>query len=226
MRRIFMLPAAIALIVACEGDNLFNEDATDYRPRVIHLSVPSAAPGDTVWGRVDAQSLRGVSEVIVSAAGAVHLDTVVVVNPPQTSVTVAVPFVVPVAPSINDLFVQAQAIDIHGTSSRVAQVAATVDGPPNVLTASAQAVAPGQRVEIQVSAFGTRPVTSFDLRIRGAMHKDTTAVVVPARTDVLRLIRFDVPATATEPTMTVEIVARDDHERVSAPFNLTIPVSG
>ncbi|MCI0432401.1 MAG: hypothetical protein L0271_01950 [Gemmatimonadetes bacterium] len=228
IRRAFgMMLTALTLVagVACEGENLFTGESEAFQPRVSEVSVPPVVfAGDTVRVRVTAAGARRISQILVSVRGAVQADTVLDAATQQQQLSAVV--AIPIPDVIQDtlLVVQARAADALGVVSRVKEAFALVFGPPVVTSVSAPAgVRAGERINIDVRAFGARRIARLDLSARGAVTTDTSIVLANAVSSVNELIILQIPNTVEDTLIALSVQAVDLIGGMSAPRTALVP---
>ena len=213
--------AMIAAVGACEGDNLFSGESSSGRPRVVDIVLPqSIVAGDTVLIRVDATAPRFVDQVLLSLRGAVNRDTAATIDDDKQQASVVFKIAIPNEIQDSLLRVQAQVSDKGGEFSAPAEVVALAFGPPVVTGVSGpNGVRPGETINIRVTAFGARRVSSIDLSARGAITIDTTVVLSPAVVNANEVITLTLPDVVQDTLITLTATANDQFGFSSAPRN-------
>jgi hypothetical protein len=228
-RRILQLaPLALAatLFAACEGENLWTGDASEFEPQLAGISVPPVAfAGENVTVRVDGVAARGVAQVVVSLRGAVVKDTVVVIDPPQTRVSKVVEIAVPAVVADTVLLVQARVVDAGGAASGVGEEIVAIFGPPSVVAINAPSLLRrGELVNVRVTAVGSRKISQIDLVANGALQMDTSISVFPPRSNVTQDIVFLLPHAALDTLLHLAVNARDETGGVGLSKTATLPL--
>jgi len=218
--------ASVAMVAACEGDNLFTGTSNEFSPQVQGLSLPSIAyAGENFSIRVDAAASRGVSQILLSLAGAVEKDTVVTLNEAPSRISRVVQVAVPTILADTVILVQVAVVDKLGDVSASREGSVVVFGPPSVTSLSAPAIVRlGELVSLRVTAFGARKITQLVLLASGAIQKDTTVTVSPARTNVTQDIILAIPNTAQDTLLRLSVSARDESGQGGAVVSRTIPL--
>jgi hypothetical protein len=211
---------------ACEGDNLYSGDVSEYTPLVNSLSLPQVAfAGDEVTIRIDAAAARGISQVVLALRGAVQKDTVVELDEPLARVSQIVAITIPDAVTDTLILVQAAVIDQYGEVSATREGTVIVFGPPTINSVLAPAIVQaGSLVSVRVSAFGARNISQIDLVTVGAVHTDTTVSVFPPRTNVTQDIVFSVPAFVQDTVIQLAVSARDELGAASPAKLMLVPM--
>lgn len=228
---VLALAVVAAGLAACEGDNLYSGEGPSFNPRILEISAPETVfAGDTVSVRVDAAAARNVEQIIVTARGAANIDTVVTVDEPKQQIAQVVKIGIPALVQDSLLRITARVIDAVGAKSDERQLLVSAVGPPVVQTVSGPSgVRPGQTVNLQVRAFGTRPISRLDIAARGAINRDTTVLVTPAQSLVLQDVAFVIPATVQDTVITFSVTAQDESGQISpqrvglVPFAIDTP---
>jgi hypothetical protein len=221
-----LLLAGVVFAGACEGDNLYSGDVSEYTPLVNSLSLPQVAfAGDDVTIRIDAAAARGISQIVLALRGAVQKDTVVELDEPLARVSQIVSIRIPQAVTDTLILVQAAVIDQYGDVSATREGTVIVFGPPTINSVLAPAIVQaGSLVSIRVSAFGARNISQIDLVTVGAVHKDTTVSVFPPRTNVTQDIVFSVPSFVQDTVIQLAVSARDELGAASPAKLMLVPM--
>jgi hypothetical protein len=221
-----LLLAGVVFAGACEGDNLYSGDVSEYTPLVNSLSLPQVAfAGDEVTIRIDAAAARGISQIVLALRGAVQKDTVVELDEPLARVSQIVSIRIPQAVTDTLILVQAAVIDQYGDVSATREGTVIVFGPPTINSVLAPAIVQaGSLVSIRVSAFGARNISQIDLVTVGAVHKDTTVSVFPPRTNVTQDIVFAVPSFVQDTVIQLAVSARDELGAASPAKLMLVPM--
>ncbi len=226
-RGIHLVLAALALVAtaACEGENLFTGDSPALEPRIVDVAVPQTVfAGDTVRVRVTAAAARRVTQVLVSVRGAVRADTVVEATSFQQQFSTVVAFPIPALLQDTLLVVQAQASDAFGALSRTKEAVALAFGPPVVTALSGPTgVRAGERISIDVRAFGARRIARLDLSARGAITTDTSIVLSSPQFSVAETIRLQIPNAVDDTLIVLNVLAQDQGGATSAPRSAVVP---
>jgi hypothetical protein len=221
-----LLFAGLVLVAACEGDNVWSGDSADARPQVTNLALPQVAfAGEKLSVRVDAVASYGVAQLVLSMRGAVNTDTTVTIATATPRLSQIVQFTVPTAIQDTVLLVQAAVIDTRGAVSGSKDGSVVVFGPPTITNLSAPTIVRlGELVSVRVSAFGARNVSQIDLVARGAIQKDTSILISPARSNVVQDIVLRMPTEAQDTVITLSVGARDQVGQGSEAVSRTIPI--
>jgi hypothetical protein len=78
-------------------------------------------------------------------------------------------------------------------------------------------VRPGETINIRVTAFGARRVSSIDLSARGGITSDTTVVLSPAVVNAMEIITLRLPDNVQDTLITLTATANDQFGFSSAP---------
>jgi hypothetical protein len=216
--------AGLALVVACQGDNLFTGDSNEFSPQLQAISLPSSArAGESFSVRVDAAAARGISQILVTLSGAVTKDTVVTFVEQPTRISKVINVAIPSVLADTIIFVQASVVDKVGDVSAIREGMLVVFGPPAVTSMSGPATARlGELVSVRVIASGTRKITHFELVASGVMQKDTTIFVTPPRTSVTQDIIMLLPDVAQDTVLRLAVNARDEVGQSSSAVSRTV----
>lgn len=216
-----------ALLAACEGENLFDNESNPFiEPRISIVAPDVAEAGDTIIVSFGASAALNVQKIVVSMRGTVSKDTTLVTAATRSatgSVKVALPFVI----SNDQLIVTAQSGDVSGRLSRLEQDTIHVVGPSGPVTQPTITgiIAPdttrvGRTVDVRAQAQATLPINQIQFRFRGAANQ-TITVTVPNLTNAVADAQVAIPDGATDNILNVTVVARD----VSGQFSLLTPQS-
>lgn len=214
----------IAMLVACDGSNLFDNETNPFVTPRLTLSVPDGAfAGDTIGIAVSATAANNITSIDISVRGAVTRDTTLTVSGRAVSAT----FKVGVPQILTDtlLFVSAVAKDINGNVSRARTDTVSVLGPPSIISVTGpDSLSPGATQTVTVRAFGSRRIAQFDITVRGAVTEDRTISVNPPLNDVTQAISFQIPAAVPDTALRIGIVAKDITGLSSKPVSVSVPV--
>jgi len=221
-----LLLAGVVFGGACQGDNVFSGDISEYTPVVTDLSVPQVAfAGDNVTVRVDAVAARGVSRIVLALRGAVSKDSVVELDEPLARISEVISLQVPQALTDTVVTVHASVIDQVGNSSSTRQSSIVVFGPPSISNVLAPAIVQsGELMSLRVSAFGSRKISQLDIVATGAIQTDTSVNVFPARNSVVQDIVLRVPAPAQDTVIALTISAVDELGAASPGKSMLVPL--
>ncbi|MGQ0560985.1 MAG: YncE family protein [Gemmatimonadota bacterium] len=218
------LLAGIAVLLACDGSNLFDNEQNPFLTPRVSLSAPAGAfAGDTIGIAVSATSAVNVTSIDVSVRGAVSKDTTVAVSPAR-SVSAVVKIGVPEILTDTLIFAAAVAKDQNGGVSRVQVDTIRVVGPPVVSVDRLDTLALGATSSLTIRAFGSRRVAQLDVSLRGAVVEDRTIVVSPPLNDAIVPLSVQIPAVASDTVLRVGIVARDVSGLSSSPVSVLVPL--
>jgi hypothetical protein len=155
----------------------------------------------------------------------VSKDTVVAVTPVQSRISKVVTLKVPQVLADTLILVQASVIDAVGDQSGVREGTIVVFGPPAVTSVSAPTIVRlGELISVRVSAFGARKISQIDVVARGAIQKDTSVMVSPARSNVTQDIVLALPSAAQDTLVQLSVNARDMVGQGSAAVTRVIPL--
>lgn len=204
------LISGIALLVACDGSNLFDAEQNPFATPRVTVAIPDGAfAGDTIGIAVSATSAQDISSIDIAVRGAANMDTSVTVTTGR-SVSATVKVGLPLILTDTILVVSAVAIDKSGNVSKVRSDTATVLGPPAIISVTGpDSLQLGTTATLQIRAFGSRRVTQLDLTMRGAVSRDTTILISPPLNDVTQNLSISIPATASDTALRLGIVAKD-----------------
>ena len=218
--------AGIALLVACDGENLFDPNQNPFLEPRVSVSAPDGAfAGDTMAISVSATAASDVATIAVSVRGAATKDTTVEVVAAR-SVTAIVKVALPLILTDTLIYVAAVATDVNGNVSKVKADTVSVLGPPAVISVTGpDSLQLGSTATISIRAFGSRRIAQFDLALRGAISRDTTIVVVPPANDVTQSVSISIPATVADTALRVGIVVKDVTGLSSVPVTFLVPLA-
>jgi hypothetical protein len=110
----------VALVAACEGENLFDADSNPFiEPRVSLFAPVFAEPGDSVTVSLQASAALNLQSIAFVARGAVTKDTLII-TPAARAATGSVKLGIPASPATSTVVVSAVAIDARGQASTAA----------------------------------------------------------------------------------------------------------
>lgn len=220
-----VLLAGIAVLSACDGENLFDTDNNPFITPQIQISAPDGAfAGDTIGIAVSATAAVELATIAVSIRGAITKDTTII-TASERSVSALVKVALPEILTDTLIFISAIATDRNGNVSRVRADTVSVLGPPAIVSVTgADSLSPGQTATLRIRAFGTRRITQMDITMRGAVNRDTTIFIVPAVNDASVNLPITIPAAPTDTSVRVTIVARDVTGLSSAPTTTNVPL--
>ncbi len=218
--------AGIALLVACDGENLFDPNQNPFLEPRVSVSAPDGAfAGDTMAISVSATAASDVATIAVSVRGAATKDTTIEVVAAR-SVSAIVKVALPTILTDTLIYVAAVATDVNGNVSKVKADTVSVLGPPAVISVTGpDSLQLGSTATISIRAFGSRRIAQFDLALRGAISRDTTIVVVPPANDVTQSVSISIPATVADTALRVGIVVKDVTGLSSAPVSFLVPLA-
>ncbi len=122
--RLGILLGGVVLLAACEGENLFDNQANPFIEPQVELFAPDFAfAGDTIIVNTTATAALNVQRIVVIMRGAVNKDTLINAGNTRTA-SGALKVGVPAVPASNVILISAQAADASGRLSR--QIADTV----------------------------------------------------------------------------------------------------
>jgi hypothetical protein len=172
-----------------------------------------ADTGTRVTVSVHASDDFGVAQVVFQTTGSVSTAGAQVVSPPVASHDAVFEFDVPVdAPPGATIVLRATAIDTRGQSGSLASISLVVGDatPPVVVVASPAGgtrVAPGESVNVVVSAQDAGGVAGISLQATGAATAAESRVVDPPLASGATTFQVAVPADA-QPNQTISVTAR------------------
>ncbi len=214
IRRATTMVAVVAAVTtaACEGDNLFSGDGPSFQPRVLGIALPEAVfAGDSVTVRVDAVAARSVRQVIVSVRGAVRADTVIDIARASQQLSAVVKVGVPAILTDTIMIVEAQIADGAGVRSVPKQGVVPAFGPPIVQAVGTPgAVRPGENATVRVTAFGARKISRITVQARGAISRDTSVTISPARSSVTQDVVLAIPTSVADTLINLTVNASDE----------------
>lgn len=217
--------ACVAVLVACDGSNLFDAEQNPFIEPRVTVSAPSQAfAGDSVTVGVAATAGQDLASISVFVRGAINKDTTVTAT--GRSATASVKFGVPTVLTDTLVFISAVATDKVGNVSKAKADTMSVVGPPAVVSVTtADSLKTGATSTFRVRAFGSRRITQLDLAIRGAIVKDTTIFIVPPLNDVTQSVSLNIPAIVADTAVRIGVVAKDMSGLSSVPFSVALPLA-
>ncbi|HEX7052124.1 MAG TPA: hypothetical protein VF188_18090 [Longimicrobiales bacterium] len=232
LRGRLVLLAALAALVACDGENLFDEDGGAVgKPEIVEFTAPDTViAGRFVDLRVHAKGDRRIVQFDLQARGAIGLDSTAVVAAPRNDVTQDISFVV--EPPVQDtlLEVRVRAMDQTGSVSDL--VADTifveeVTAPAfDAVTADPTTTGAGETVSISIEAADNIGLSSVGYAVVNEDGDTIFSELAPVAGSKRDSLRFDFQVPLGTPPSTLRIIARAiDHAgflAVAAPVTLTI----
>ncbi len=221
-----VLGATVAVLGACEGDNLFGGNSTDQQPRAFVLGPEFVQASDTFQVRVDAFAPFGVARVDISLRGAVTADSSFRGDNVAPSASPVFTFKAPAFLADSLIIVTARVTDRFGNASPLRVDTINAFGAPGLVSViKPDSVRAGQTATLRVRLVGSRRITAINLQVRGAMVLDSVIPVVPPRFDITQDIVLRLPATVSDTLLRVSISARDEAGVESAPSLVNVAVS-
>lgn len=219
--------AALALIGACNGDNLFSGESESGRPRVVALIPPDfVLAGDTFSVRVDAFAARNVGRIDLSVRGAVTRDTSMTFTGDNKSASAVFRIAAPNFLSDTVVFFAARATDQAGFSSALRLDTAAAFGPAGIADfIGPDSVKVGQTTTFRIRVVSARRITGIEVQGRGAMHLDSLIQVVPPRFDVTQDITLQIPSPAQDTLLRLAFRVRDESNFLGGYQSIDIPVA-
>ena len=219
------LLASIVVLVACDGENLFDTDNNPFITPQIQVSAPDGAfAGDTIGIAVSATASVELATIAVSIRGAITKDTTVI-TASQRSVSALVKVGLPAILTDTLIYISAIATDRNGNVSKVRADTVSVLGPPVIVSVNGpDSLSLGTTSTLQIRAFGSRRIAQFDVAMRGAVNRDTTIFVSPPQNDATVNLGLSIPAAPSDTSVRVTIVARDATGLASAPTTVNVPL--
>ncbi len=221
-----LLAASLAVLGACEGDNLFSGDSSLAMPRASVAGPDFVLAQDTFFIRVDGFAARGVTRIDLALRGAISRDTsVTYAAGTSTSVSQVFAFKAPGFFADTVLVASARVTDKVGSSSPLKSDTVGAFGPPGVISVNKpDSVRAGTTASLRVRVAGGRKITRIDVQVRGAATADRTYTVAPAAYDVTQEIAVDVPAPAADTTLRVTVIPRDEANLTSTNL-ISVPLA-
>jgi|GEM_PF-664001 len=219
--------AALALLGACDGDNLFSGDTESARPRVLALLGPDfVLAGDTFEVRVDGFAARGLSRIDLSLRGAVSKDTSISYSGDTKSASAIFRIAAPSFLPDTVMFLFARATDQAGASSPIRTDTAVAYGPAGISDfIGPDSVSVGQTTTFRVRVVSARRITGIEVQARGALFLDSLIQIVPPRFDVTQDITLQIPTPAQDTLLRLAFRVRDESNFVGGYQNIDIPVA-
>lgn len=195
-------------------------------PSIVSVTgADSLTAGTTATVRVRAFGSRRITQIDVSARGALTKDTVIVVSPASNDVTRDITFTIPSAPADTVLRLGISARDISGINSvpvsYLFPIRFASGSVPTVtsVTVTPDPARPGGIVDVRAEATGVRGINNMIFRFRGAVNRDVEVAVSPARTSATVDAQVTLPADISDTLLTVTVVAQDVAGNLSAISN-------
>lgn len=219
--------AALAILGACEGDNLFSGDSPALEPRMLEVVAPqSAMAGDTITIRLTAVAPREVVQLSLTVRGAFFRDTVITIASPTSQVTRIVSVPVPTLLQDSVLVVEASVMDRIGAVGRAGPETVILVGPPTVLGVLTPDSARLQTAfTFTIEAAGGRPISSLLVTASGAVTANETVAVAPAARSVTRQVTLQVPAGVQDTVLRLSVAARDESGLTSPAYTVEVPLA-
>jgi hypothetical protein len=213
----------VAILSACDGENLFDPEENPFTELHVTLSGASGGvAGDTLRFLVSGDAPTSLSRFDVSVRGAVVKDTSLLATGRQASGTVKL--VLPAALLDTLLYVSARAVDQVGNASAMVGDTFIVSAPPVIASLTGgEALAPGGSATLRVRATGLRALSQMTVVTQGAVPLSNYTVSLTPSTDVTRDFPLTIPTAPADTLVQVSVTVKDI-SGLSSTKSYTLPI--